>query len=104
MTLESIRSYIRGWFPQESTLPTQHKLTYHIPYMSWWLATGITGGAGVAGLLVLLGEVTGINSGYAALLWYIEVAFLAWCIGSFIAIYGYLRHKRATEGQRHEDN
>jgi len=90
-----LRAIIRGWLPKEPTLLAHHKPLAHVPYMVWWLAAGVGAGAGAVGVLVLFGDLTGITSTYAAFFWYIEVAFVAWCIGGFIAIYGYFRHKRS---------
>jgi hypothetical protein len=72
--------------------------------MGWWLALGVLCGLGTAGLLVLFGEITGINSMYGAVLWFIDVASLAWCVGGFISVYGYFRHKKATAGQKDDNN
>lgn len=98
-----VRNSILGWLPKEPTLPTQHKPLLHFPYIGRWLAMGILGGLGAAGLLVVFGELTGINSGYGAVLWFIEVASLAWCVGGFISVYGYLR-KKSAEGKIDENN
>ncbi|MCW4000201.1 MAG: hypothetical protein NWE93_08170 [Candidatus Bathyarchaeota archaeon] len=94
--MKKLSSRIRGWFPEEPTLPTRLKPLGHVPYMAWWLAGGIAGGAGALGLMVVFGNLTGITGeSAAAFLWYIETASFAWCVGAAIAVYGYLRHRRS---------
>ncbi len=94
-----LQNRLRGWLPKEPTLSIRQKQPApKTPYMIPWFATAAAVGVAVAASLVLLGNLFGFTVGYGAYFWYIEVGFAAWICAGFVAVYGYLR-KRKAEGK-----